>query len=47
MYKKYLLINQSNSIFVSNEEFDKLFDSLLISMPVKVKSEVYKLNIQS
>ncbi|XP_025193818.1 uncharacterized protein LOC112593572 [Melanaphis sacchari] len=37
MYKKYLLITQSNCIFVNQQEFDKLFDSLLINMPVKLK----------
>lgn len=47
MYKEYLLITQSNCIFVNNEEFDRLFNSLLISMPVKVKGQDCKLHIQS
>lgn len=38
MYKEYLLITQSNCIFINHGEFDKLFNSLLISMPVKGKS---------
>ncbi|XP_026822343.1 uncharacterized protein LOC113560577 [Rhopalosiphum maidis] len=37
MYKEYLLITQSNNIVVNQREFDKLYDSLLISMPVKLK----------
>jgi len=47
MYKEYLLITQSNCIFVNHGEFDRLFNSLLISMPVKVKGQYYKLHIQS
>ncbi|KAF0759689.1 Uncharacterized protein FWK35_00006402 [Aphis craccivora] len=37
MYKEYLLITQSNCLFVDQREFDKLFDSLLINMPAKLK----------
>lgn len=43
MYKEYLLITQSNCLFVDQREFDKLFDSLLINMPVKLKGQEYKL----
>lgn len=44
MYKEYLLITPSNCIFVNHEEFDRLFKSLLISMPVEVKGQDYKLH---
>ncbi|XP_015379069.1 PREDICTED: adenylate kinase 7-like [Diuraphis noxia] len=37
MFKEYFLITKSNFIFVDYGEFDRLFNSLLISMPVKVK----------
>ncbi|XP_050056023.1 adenylate kinase 7-like isoform X2 [Aphis gossypii] len=37
IYKEYLLITQSNCLFVDQREFDKLFDSLLINMPAKLK----------
>lgn len=46
MFKEYLLITKSNCIFVDHGEFDRLFNSLLISMPVKVKGQDYKLHIQ-
>jgi len=42
MFKEYLLITKSNCIFVDHREFDRLFNSILISMPVKVKGEDYK-----
>jgi len=39
MYKKYVLINENNFEQINQENVDKILDSLLISMPVKIKGQ--------
>lgn len=39
MFKEYILINPNNFVLIHNEEFDKLFDLLLINIPVKIKGQ--------
>lgn len=41
MYKKYLLVTENNLTLIDDEEFDKLFDSLIISMPLTAKGQQY------
>lgn len=36
MYKKYVLITENNFPKINIEELDNLFNSLVISMPVKI-----------
>lgn len=38
-FKEYLLITEKNLISISNEEFDKLYNSLLTRMPLEIKSQ--------
>lgn len=37
MYKEHILITQNN--FINYEEYDEILNSLLISMPVKIKGK--------
>lgn len=39
MYKEYLLITQNNFVSIDHKVFDKLFDSLITNMPVKIKGK--------
>lgn len=39
MFKEYLLITENNLTSIYQEEFDNLFDSLLISMPTKIAGQ--------
>lgn len=37
MYKEYILITQNNFILFDDKEFDKLFDTILVSIPIHIK----------
>lgn len=39
MYKESLLITQNNLILINQDEFDQLYNTLLTSMPVKLKGQ--------
>lgn len=40
MYKEHLLITYTNSIFINHKEFDQLFDSIVYSIPAKLKGQI-------
>lgn len=39
MYKEYILITQNNFILFDQKEFDKLFDLILVSIPIQIKGK--------
>lgn len=39
MYKEHLLITQNNFVTIDHKVFDKLFDSLITNMPVKIRGK--------
>ncbi|XP_025415016.1 uncharacterized protein LOC112686796 [Sipha flava] len=39
MFKEYILITQNNFILFDQKEFDKLFDSILFSIPIQIKDK--------
>lgn len=39
MHKEYILITPNNFVLIAPQEFDKIFDSLIINMPIKKKGK--------
>lgn len=39
MHKEYVLITPNNFMLITPQEFDKMFDSFLISMPTQKKGQ--------
>lgn len=39
MHKEYILITPNNFVLITPQEFDKIFDSLIINMPIKKKGK--------
>lgn len=39
MYKESIILTQNNFTLINQDEFDQLYNTLLINMPIKVKGQ--------